>query len=222
MPNKKQISPKPSRNLSKLNEEAVTTEEIKNPAGKGRMMLIGGLILAIIALSGYVFKDKFIAAIINGKPIFRYQLNKRLVSVYGKETLENLIIENLINEQVAKNKVAVAEKEINAEVEKISATLGAGTKIEDVLKLQGVTLKDFRDQIKMRLEVSKILEKGLTITDEEIAKYVKDNAKSLTASGEAELKAEAKDKLKEQKISEQIQTWVADLIKNAKITRFLK
>ncbi len=57
---------------------------------------------------------------------------------------------------------------------------------------------------------------------EELDKFIKDNDKLLTASGEAERKTEAEAKLKEQKISAKIQTWVSELIAKAKITRFLK
>lgn len=180
------------------------------------------LILIIIGLAGYFFKDKYLAAIVNGKPVFKLELSKRMESVYGKETLENLIVERLIGEEVVKNGVLVTDEEINKEVEKVSATLGSGVKIEDALKFQGLTMEEFKKQLKMRLQVNKLLEKNITVSTEEVDTYIKDNGKTLIATAEAEKKVEAEQKIKEQKISDSIQTWISDLLAKAKITRFLK
>lgn len=184
------------------------------------------VILAVLILAagffGYFFRDKFLAAIVNGKPIFRYQLNKNLTASFGKEALENLVVEQLIKEEVKKNQVVVTIEEIDKEVEKISKNLSGGMKIEDALKAQGMTLDNLKTQLKLRLQVNKVLEKETTVTGEEIDKFLKDNGKSLTATGEAEKRAEATTILKEQKLSAKIQTWISDLLAKAKITRFLK
>ena len=182
------------------------------------------LIIVILAgaIAGYFFRDKFLAAIVNGKPIFRYQLNKNLTASFGKETLENLIVERLIKEEVKKNQVVVTDGDIDKEVEKISRTLSGGMKIEDALKAQGMTLDNLKTQLRLRLQVNKILEKETTVSGEEIDKFLKDNGKSLTATGEAEKRVEATTILKEQKLSAKIQTWISDLLAKAKISRYLK
>jgi len=190
-----------------------------NPKKIGLIFII---IVVILGLLGFLFKDKFLVAIVDGKPIFRYELSKRIFATYGKETLENLIIENLIKAEVKKAKINVSEAEVNDEISKISSSLGAGTKIEDVLKLQGMTLRDLQGQILLKLQVNKLLKKEVTVTDEEVNTFIKDNGQSLIATAEAERKAEATDLVKSQKISEKIQTWIQDLLAKAKVTRFLK
>lgn len=180
------------------------------------------ILLLVVGLLGFLFKDRFIVALVNGKPIFRYDLDQRLTSTFGKETLENIIVEKLIKEEAKRKGIVIGDSDIEKEVEKIGKSLGNGMKIEDVLKIQGVSLADFKNQLKLRLQVNKILEKETTVSDEEIDKYIKDNLKVLVATGEAERKIEAKEKLVEQKIGEQIQKWVGELLSKAKITRFLK
>lgn len=204
-------------------DSLVPSFEEKSSTNNGRKFLIP-VVLVIVILGGlaYFFKNEFLAAIINGKPIFRYQLNQRLSATYGKETLENMIVENLIKEEANKNGVAVTEDDITKEIAKVTSSLGQGVKLEDVLSYQGVTLADFKSQLELRLKVNKILEKEVTVSDDEISTFLKDNAKTIVASGEAEKKDEARAKIKEQKISELIQKWVTDLISKAKITRFLK
>lgn len=180
------------------------------------------IVVVVLGVLGYFFRDKFLAAIVNGKPVLRYQLNKSLTASYGKETLENLIVEQLIKEEVKKNQIVVTIEEIDKEVEKISKNLSGGMKIEDALKAQGMTLDNLKTQLKLRLQVNKILEKDVSVTDEEIDKFLKDNGKSLTATVEAEKRTEATNILKEQKLSSKIQTWISDLLAKAKISRYLK
>lgn len=192
---------------------------LSHPSSKWVLL---GLGLLILGLLGFLFREHFVVAIVNGRPVLRYELDKKLASSFGKETLENLIIEKLIQEEARKQKVVVTEEEVDAEVEKISQSLGEGDKIEEILALQGMTLKDLREQLKMRLQVNKILEKDISISDEEVSQFVKENGQVLTATDEAEKKAEARERIKEQKISEKVQAWVSELLQNAKISRFLK
>lgn len=235
----KKVTHTTRRNSSKLGEpskkveldligekrDTVENEKLQMTVPKRKKTAILSIVVVIlIALAGlaYFFKDKFIAATVNGNPIFRYELNQRLTSTFGKETLENLIVERLIGEEAARRNIVVNEDDVGREIEKMEESLGAGTKLEDILKYQGVSLVDFKEQLKLRLQVNRILEKEITVTQEEVGQYLKDSAKTLVATGEAEKKAEASKNIKEEKINEKIQTWISDLLAKAKITRFLK
>lgn len=180
--------------------------------------------VAIIALGllGFLLKDKYLAAIVNGKPIFRFELNQRLVNTYGKEVLENLVVEQLVKQEATKKKIEVTEKDIDEEIAKLSQSLGEGTNIEEVLKFQGISMKDFREQLKMRLQVNRILADEVSVTDEETDSYVKQNSQTLTATSEAERKNEAREIIQEQKMGQRIQSWIGELLDQAKIQRFLK
>ena len=210
----------------KITKKSVVPEKEAECCPKGKILkkhlLFLAVLVILIAVLGYFFKDKIIAATVNGKPIFRQQLNKKLSSTYGKEILENMIVEDLIRNEANKQGIAVAKENVDKEIEKVKGTLGQRVKLEDVLSYQGVSLSDFESQIKLRLQVNKIVGKDITVTDEEISSFLKDNAKTLVATGEAEKKEEAKQALKEQKINDKVQTWISDLLSKAKISRFLK
>lgn len=181
------------------------------------------LAVLILGLLGYFFKDRIIVAIVDNRPIFRFELNQRLTSsVFGKETLENMIVEQLIVQESRKRGINITEEDLNKEIDKISKNLGEGVKIEDALKFQGISLPEFKRQLSIRVQLNRILEKEISVSSEEIDKYMKDNAKTLIATIEAERRNEANEKIKEQKISEKVQTWVNDLLSKAKISRFLK
>lgn len=185
-------------------------------------VLILLVLIIVLGLLGFLFKDRFLVATINGRPVFRHELDQRLISTYGKEALENLIVEKLIKEEAKKSGVNVSEQEVSEEEKRLEASLGEGVTLEDALKFQGVSLADFRKQLELRLQLNKILEKQITISDEEVDKFIKENEKTLVASGEAERKTEAREQLKEQKINESLQTWIEELLAKAKITRLLK
>lgn len=188
----------------------------------GKALLVGVLIFAVLALLGYFYKDRFIAAVINGRPVFRYQLNQRLNSSFGKEMLENIIVEKLIGEEAKKKGIIVTGEEISAELGKLEQNLGGGMNIEDALKLQGMSLEDFKKQLTIRFQVNKILDAEITVDDKEAEDYIKENAENMVATGEAERKIEALKIVKEEKIAGRIQTWVQELLGKAKIARFLK
>lgn len=206
----------------KSNKEGVV-ETISKVSGQkiNAFPLVFVLMVAILGLLGYLFRDRIFAATINGKPIFRYELNQKMTKTYGKETLENLIVEKLIAEEAAKNNVVVTEQEIEDEVNRISESLGPDTKLEDVLSFQGMTLEDLKEQLRLKIQVNKILNNEVTVSDEEINDYVKNNAQMLTATDSAEQKNEARDLLMEQKINQAFATWIDEVIKNSKITRYL-
>lgn len=185
-------------------------------------LLVLGVLVVLVAVLGYFFRDRFLAAFVNGKPIFRYKLSQLLIKSSGKEALESLIVEGLIKEEVKRNQVVVTKEDIDSEIKKISAQFGAEAKFEDVLKAQGISVDDFRSQIETKLQVYRILGKDITVSEDEISQFLKDNEKSLTATSEAEKRTQAKETLKEQKINEKVQTWISDLLAKAKITRFLK
>lgn len=224
------------RSVKKITKKSVMTDVVEMPQpqmektsvwpkkkfGIKPPVLILLVLIIVLGLLGFLFKDRLLVATINGRPIFRYELDQRLTSTYGKEALENLIVEKLIKEEAKKSGVSVSEQEVSEESKRLEASLGEGVTLEDALKFQGVSLADFKKQLELRLQLNKILEKQITISDEEVDKFIKDNGKTLVATGEAERKTEAREQLKEQKINESLQTWIEGLLAKAKITRFLK
>ncbi len=207
---------------SLIADEEILVVEEENRTRSKKVPLMVVLAIVILALGAFLFKEKFVVAIVNGRPIFRSQLDRELVSIYGKDTLENLIVEKAIKEEVAKQKVKVDEKEIDDQISQLTKGLGEGTNIEEILAAQGLTMPVFREQIKLRLQVNRILEKDITVSDEEIGQFIKDNEKSMTATTEAGRKDEAKKAIKDQKLSTKVQEWVNGLLEKAKVSRFLK
>jgi len=187
-----------------------------------KRVIFGLLTLLVIGFLGYRFRDKFLAGVVNGQPIFNFELTGRLYSQYGKTALEDLIVDKLVFQEAKKKGMTVSRQELDEGIATIKKQLGEKADLDSLLSLQGISKADFEHQLETQILVKKILEKEISITDEEIAAYIKENRKLMSASAEADLKAEAKAALLDKKISEQVNSWVSNLIKDAKILRFVR
>ena len=181
-------------------------------------IVLGIIILGILAVN----RGLVIAAVVNNKPIFRASVNSALQSRYGTQTLENMITEQLIEGEATKQKVTVSKEEIEAKEQEILASFGGNVTLEEVLSYQGMTKEDFDQQIKLQMQLTKIIGKDIAITDDEVTKYIADNPSTLIATDSDGMRKEAREAILTQKVSEQLQTWYAELKEKAKVYRFMK
>ncbi|MBI3577760.1 SurA N-terminal domain-containing protein [Candidatus Gottesmanbacteria bacterium] len=196
-------------------------------AASGGLMKNTKLLYAVVGLlvaSALLIANKswVVAGVVNGKPIWSWQLNRVLTSRFGKQTLEGMISEQLIADEAAKQGVVVSKEDIDKKQGEILKTLGGGNvKIDDLLKYQGITKADFDNQIRLQLTVQKILGKDLVITDDDVTRYIATNSATLTATEPAQLRAEARQAILDAKVGEKLQPWFLELKNKAKILRFL-
>lgn len=189
------------------------------PRPARRWIVIALFILLIVLF--LTNKGLILAAVVNGRPIFRWELSKVLVSRFGKQTLEGMISETLISDQARKSGVSVSQTDIDGKVADIMKGLGADVKLEDVLKFQGMTKDEFENQIRLQLTVEKLLGRDIQITEPDVDAYIATNRATLVATEPAALRAEARAALLGAKISEKLQPWFMELKDKAKVFRFL-
>lgn len=202
-------------------------ENILNPKNKKLSSKKIGIILILLVVFfflGTVFyknKSFLFAAILNNMPITSIELNQRLAKQYGKQTLDQMIVEKLIIQDAANNKVVVTDTEINGEIDKIKQSLN-GNSLDDLLVQQGMTLDELKYQVKLRLIATKLVSKNITVTDDEVNKYITDNKANLSPGADpAAQKEEVKKYLLDQKTSQAIQEKVQELKTKSKVSIFL-
>lgn len=182
---------------------------------------IGVVVLGLVAFL-VMNKGLFVAAVVDGKPIFRWDLNNVLMSRYGSQTLEEMISEQLIAEEAQKAGVTVTQAEMDAKTKSLVASMGGGMTIDQLLQYQGMSRADFDSQLKLQLTVEKLLGKGITVTDDEVAAYIATNSATLTATDEAGMQAEARQAILSQKVNDKLQPWFAAVKTKASILRFIQ
>ena len=182
------------------------------------------IVILVVGLAGLLLANKglVVAAIVNGKPIFRWELNKTLVSRFGKQTLEGIISERLIADAAKKAGVVVSKADVEAKETEIVSGLAGDVKLEELLKLQGLTKEDFDNQIRLQLTVEKLLSRDIAVSEDDIDGFIATNRATLVATDEATLRVEARSALVNQKVSEKIQPWFTQLKDGAKILRFIE
>lgn len=190
-------------------------------SGGGRKWWYIGVLVVILAILFFLNKGLLLAAIVDGRPIFSWELNRMLTSRFGKQTLEGIISEKLIAKAAQKQGIKVTQTEIDTKIADIVKGLGGNVNIDDLLKYQGLTKSDFESQIRLQLTVAKVLGKDITVGDSDIDGYIQNNRASLTATTEAEMREQAKNAIFDQKIGEKLQPWFLELKQKSKIFRFI-
>lgn len=206
-------------------EDLVSTPEVADAVaarrfGRPRVLIT---VIAVLALSAILLANKglIVAGVVDGRPIFRWQLDKTLMNRYGQQTLEGMVSEELIAGEARKQGVKITQSEITAKQDEILKSLGGNVKLEDLLKYQGITKADFDNQIKLQLTVQKILGKNVEVSETDIDNYIASNSATLTATNPGELRKEAKQAILDQKVGALIQPWFTELKAKAKILRFV-
>lgn len=184
------------------------------------------VVLVVVGLIYFIGKT-FIAASANGQLISRMSVIKVLEKQGGRATLDTIILKSLINQEAKKRKVNILESEINAEISKVEANVASqGTTLDALLLQQGMTKKDLTEEIKIQLLVTKMAGSDVSVTEKEVEEYLASQNEQTSLSLEetsTKLTADqAKEIIKQQKIQEKIQTFVADLKAKAKINYFIK
>lgn len=183
------------------------------------VIIIGLIVLLAILVAAN--KGWVVVAVVNGKPIFSWQLNKTLRARFGQQILEGMIGEALIAKEAQKQGLVVSSADVEAKQQEILATLGGNVRLDDLLKFQGLTKEDFHNQIRIQLTVERLLTRDLTIMDSDINNYIATNRALLSATEPGNLREEARSAIISQTVNEKAQSWFSDLRQKAKVWRFL-
>lgn len=180
------------------------------------------VVLAILAV-GLIAANKgwIVVALVDGRPIYSWQLNHSLRTRFGQQTLEGMIGEMLIVREAGKSGVTVTEDDLKMKQKEILSSLGQEVNLSDFLKFQGLSESDFYQQLKMQLLVERLLTKDLTITEKDVDNFIATNRAVLVATTQAELREEAKRSIISSTVSEKIQLWFTELRKASNVMKFL-
>ncbi|MBI5452434.1 SurA N-terminal domain-containing protein [Candidatus Gottesmanbacteria bacterium] len=182
------------------------------------ILLIGLLIIGVLL---WKFKGQFIAAMVNGQPISRWQLNEQLQKKFGDQTLDGLISEKLILSAAKQKGILISSGEIDGRMKQIEERLKGKISLNDALKAQGLTKDDLRQQLEIQMSIEKLFDKEATVSTKDVDDYISNNKEAYkNATDPAVVRNEAENIIRQQKISDLFEQWFADIRKNAKIQKF--
>ncbi len=217
-----------SKSSATMKNSLPTHSSVKNTSSKSvkskKLYVTFIVVIAILGLGLYYMRGMFVAAVVNGQPISRLEVVKETEKQKGKETLAALVRNNLIQQEAAKNKVSVSDKEVGDEIKRLEGVMSKqGQKLDDALAMQAMTRDDLKKLIRLDKLVSKMVSKDVRVSDEEVSAYIEKNKDVLPKDAdEAKMKSDVKESLRQQKTSEKVRTWLADLEKRAKVIYFVQ
>ncbi len=213
--------------MDTIQTESLSARESRQKAGK-KSIRIGvktAIIIAFVIIIGalaYAYKGLFIAAIVDGSPVSRLAIIKELEKASGKSLLDSFINKKLIENEVSAKKIVVNDDEINAEIKKVEDQLTSqGGTLDAALAAQGMSMEDLKKRIILQKEIEKLVADKVNVTDEEVARYIKDNQIAIPAGQEAAAADQIKNEIRNQKLNTEAQTLLADLKSKAKIQYFV-
>ncbi|NMC36363.1 hypothetical protein GYA49_04935 [Candidatus Beckwithbacteria bacterium] len=222
-------SAKPATSKKKTKKETVkvvpevVASEKPTPKPINNTYIVIALVVVVLLGAGLMLKNQLIVATVNGQAITRWTLISELEKQGGKQTLESLVTKSLIAQEAVKENITVSEDEVNVELAKIEKSVAdSGQNFEELLTAQGLSRADLAEQIRIQKLLEKLAGKDVKITDAEVDKYMTDNADSLPESTEpAKLRAQIKESLLQDKISQAVQAWLESVKEKADVKYFL-
>jgi len=181
-------------------------------------------VLIVILLAGAVFyfKDYLVAATIDGEPITRLSVIQRLEKQSGKQALDAMITEKIIENEAQQQGLAVTDEEIAAEIKTIEASVAAqGSTLEEALTGQGLALEDFKKSLRLQKALEKLLGEKIKVTEEEINKSLGDKS-GVPAGKEEEIRQQIIQQLESQKLNQEASKYIEELRAKAKIKYFMQ
>lgn len=203
--------------------ESIATLRTNHPSKKFIILAIVILLGGIIVLGSKKYKNLIIVGKVNGRPVTRLELELALNSRYGKQTLDDLASNILVQQLAAKNEVTVTDDEVSKEIEATSVRLGGKEALTATLDRMGYTMARLQDEMRVQVLVKKLAQKVLKVevTDDEIQKFFNDNKTLFPGKTFDEVKDDIKQNLLQQKNQQEFATWFADQKKNANIQSYL-
>ncbi len=190
---------------------------------RSKKLVLAILTIALVFGALVYFKGFFVAATVNGTPVTRLSVIQELEKQGGKNALDTLITEKLIDSEANKKGIIVTSSDVDQEIKNIEASITQqGGTLEDALLQQGMTLEALKKQILFQKKIEKLIADKIQVTDEEINKYIEENKITLQADKEVESKNQIKQQLQGQKLNQEAKSWIASLKESAQIKYYVK
>jgi len=195
---------------------------VKPPSKFPKKLVLITVILVILAGLIYSGRTLFVAAIVNGQPVSRLSVVKALEKQAGQKTLEVIVLKSLINQEAKKKKVSVSQEELDKELEKIEKNVSSqGMTLEALLAQQGMTKDTLAEEIRLQILITKMVGENPSVSEGEIDDYMAAQKEQFSLSdldqSEALSRDEVKKQIQQQKLQENIQSFIAKLKADATI-----
>ncbi len=183
-----------------------------------RSYLIAILAAIIVLVVVYSIRGWFVAALVNGQPIYRLDVINQLEQQYGDQEMQSLVTQALIQQAASQRHITVSQQEINSQITTIENNLKKqGETLDSALQQQHMTRQQLTDQIVLQQEIQKMVGK-VVVTNQQVKDYMSQNKGSLPAGTTT---SQVNQQLQQQELQQKEQQFVTDLQTHAHITSWV-
>lgn len=181
-----------------------------------------GLILLGVAVPAkhQTTGDAVAAAKVNGKPISEQDFISEMKRQTGKAVLDSLIDAELVKQEATKENLQATPDELKKQYDKFKKRFDSDEKYQQFLKENYLTDAKVKEKLITKIELEKMAEKHVTVTEDEMKKYFNDHKEQFGANPVYE---QNKDQIKQiitsKKIRKETKALLAEWRKSAKIER---
>lgn len=227
---------KSRKSVRSKKEDEIKTSEIDNQTSdspKSKIITKKYLyaVAAVVVLVGVLFiASRFwVVAWVDNKPITKFELYSLLEKRDEGKTAEELIVQKLLVSEGQKQRQAVTDAEIEAEIKKIEDLQGGAAQLDQILAINSTTREDFRKLVELQLLKQKLFGGDVNITEEQVDKYMEDNKDALPpdalanpqSSEAAQLRQNVKDQLQQTQIQENFSKWLEEAMNSSRVSRMV-
>lgn len=217
------------KSVSKVMTPAMSPEMAMSPVAEVNMpmkkmnpkFLSSALIVVAIALLTYKFGPWLVPAMVEGRPVTRFEVWNRMEKSYGTQTIDDIVNEKVLDRAIANSGVKVEQSKVDAQLKVLEDQFNSLGGLDEALKQRGLTRSDLDKQVRTQLAVEEILADKIAPTDEEIKKQFDAGAASIYKDKKLdEVKASIAEEIKQTKMRDAFLTWFADVKKDVKVKTF--
>lgn len=118
-------------------------------------------------------------ATVNGVNIEKDKLYDALVAAGGTQTLDTMIMDELIQQEFDKAGIKITQADYDKELAMLKKSFPSEEEFDAALQQSGMTLDDLKEQMEPQVKIRKLLEPKVSITDEQVKQFFDDNKASL-------------------------------------------
>ncbi|MEL7567179.1 MAG: peptidylprolyl isomerase [Dehalobacterium sp.] len=157
---------------------------------KGKKKIYFVMILLILGIAAAIASacSSEVVASVNGDPISKEEFYDALVKQNGQAALDSLITDRIRELEVKKYNITNSEEEIEQELANLIEQNGGEEYFNQTLDAYGLTLDDVKEDLKGNLEIEKLLEREISISEEETKNYFEENKESLAQQEQVQVR----------------------------------
>jgi hypothetical protein len=197
----------------------VSTQMTRKPVSSKAISL--ALVVVVIGLLTYKVGPWMVPAVVDNRPVSRFELWSRLEKSYGAQALDDMVNEKILDGAIAKAGVKVDQTKLDEQMTTLEKQFETSGGLDEALKQRGLTRNDLMKQVKTQISVEELLADKINPTEDEIKAQFDSGATTLYKDKKFdEMKASITDELKQTKLRDAFLVWFADIKKEAKVKSF--